>query len=296
MKGRTSLVALAALAALAAVAVVAVVVLHGPPPTSEVYPEPSTAWALDGFPGPATTGVPTGTMLQSSGSLVVKRDGTVLDGLDIDGCVDVKADDVTIRRSRIACARPTTAVRLHDGYRGLILEDVEIDGRGVVSTAVGFTHYTLRRVDIHDVIDGPRLGDETIVEDSYVHDLVRAEGSHNDALQITGGSGIVVRHNTLIAYREDSGDLFNAAVMVGSSSAPVSDVLIEGNYLDGGNYTVNFHDGLVASDIVGRDNTFGPHHRYGPLARGDLDSVTWTGQPWDGESPAPEPSGGSDQG
>lgn len=291
MKGRTPLVALAALAALAAVAVVAVVVLRGPPPTSEVYTEPSTAWALDGFPGPATTGVPTGTVLQSSGSLVVKRDGAVLDGLDIDGCVDVKADDVTIRRSRIACARPTTAVRLHDGYRNLTLEDVEIDGRGVVSTAVGFAQYTLRRVDIHNAIDGPRLGDGTTVEDSYVHDLVRAEGSHNDALQITGGSGIVVRHNTLIAYREDTGDLFNAAIMIGSSSAPVRSLLIEGNYVDGGNYTVNFHDGLVASDIVGRDNTFGPHHRYGALARGDLDAVTWTGG-----SGASESSGNSDQG
>jgi len=230
-------------------------------------------------------------MLQSSGALVVKRDGAVLDGLDIDGCVDVKADDVTIRRSRVVCARPTTAVRLHDGYSGLTLEDVEIDGRGVVSTAVGFSHYTLRRVDIHNVIDGPRLGDETTIEDSYVHDLVRAEGSHNDTVQITGGSGIVVRHNTLIAYREDTGDLFNAAIMVGSSSAPVHNLLIEGNYVDGGNYTVNFHDGLDASDIVGRDNTFGPHYRYGPLARGHLDAVTWTGEPW-----TTEPSDSSDQG
>jgi len=284
--------AVAAMAALAAVAVaVAVVVQREPDPTFEVYTEPSTPWALTGFPGPATTGVPTGTMLQSSGALVITRDGAVLDGLDIDGCVDVKADDVTIRRSRIACARPTTAVRLHDGYSGLTLEDVEIDGRGVVSTAVGFSHFTLRRVDVHNVIDGPRLGDGTTVEDSYVHDLVRADGSHNDALQITGGSGIVVRHNTLIAYREDTGDLFNAAVMIGSSSAPVDNLLIEGNYVDGGNYTVNFHDGLVASDIVGRDNTFGPHHRYGPLARGDLDAVTWTGEPG-----TTEPSDSSDQG
>jgi len=290
VKRRTAVVALAALAAVAVAVAVAVIVVvqREPAPTTETHTEPSTPWALTGFPGPATTGVPTGTMLQNSGGLVVTTDGAVLDGLDIDGCVDVKADDVTIRRSRIACARPTTAVRLYDGYAGLTLEDVEIDGRGMVSKAVGFAHYTLRRVDIHDVIDGPRLGDETIVEDSYVHDLVRTEGSHNDALQITGGTDIVIRDNTLAAFSEQTGDFFNAAIMIGSTSAPVRDVLIEGNFLDGGNFTVNFRGDLVGSNIVGRDNTFGPHHRYGPLARGDLAAVDWSGQP--------EQTGGSDQG
>ena len=231
------------------------------------------------FPDETSSGVPSGTTLTPSAALDIRRAGTVIEGLDIDGCVDVRADNVTIRRSRITCARPTTAVRLFDGNHGLTLEDVEINGSGVVSTAVGFSNYTLRRVDIHDVIDGPRLGTNTTIQDSYVHGLVRAEGSHNDAVQVTGGSDILIRHNTLDAYSESTGDLFNAAIMIGSSSAPVANVLIEDNYLDGGNYTVNFHPGLTATGIVGRNNVFGPHFRYGSLARGGVSGVEWSGEP-----------------
>ncbi len=251
----------------------------GEPPPDDSLPSLPPVDLAAPFPDETTTGVPPGTSLQPSGDLDIERSGTVIEGLDIDGCVDVRANDVTIRASRITCARPTTAVRLFDGYGGLTLEDVEIDGSGVVSTAVGFSHYKLLRANIHHVIDGPRVGTATVVQDSYVHDLVRTDGSHNDALQVTGGSNIVVRHNTLDAYDEASGDYFNAAIQVGSSKAPVEDLLIEGNYLNGGNYTVNFRPDLAASGIVGRGNTFGPNHRYGPLARGDLPGVEWTGSP-----------------
>jgi hypothetical protein len=231
------------------------------------------------FPNAGTTGVPAGTALTRSGSLDVKQRGTVIDGLDIDGCVDVKADDVTIRRSRITCARPTTAVRLFDGYHNLTLEDVEIDGSGRVSAAVGFSDYTLVRVNIHDVSDGPRMGENTMIRDSYIHDLARREGSHNDAIQVSGGSNIQILHNRLDVYAAATGDFFNAAIMVGTQSARVEDMLIEGNYLDGGNYTVNFRADLTARDVVARDNVFGPHHRYGFLARGNLPGVEWSTLP-----------------
>lgn len=256
------------------------VACQSPPPTGPpAAPELPETSPTAPFPDATSTGVPEGTRLTPSGPLDIRRAGTVIDGLDIDGCVDVRADDVTIRRSRITCRRPTTAVRLFDGHSGLLVEDVEIDGTGVVSTAVGFAGYALLRVDIHSVIDGPRLGSGTAIQDSYVHGLTRVQDSHNDAVQITGGSGIVIRHNTLSAVAESTGDLLNAAVMIGSQSAPVRDVLIEGNYLDGGNYTVNFHPDLVAEGIVLRDNVFGPHHRYGPVARGDAPGVEWSGPP-----------------
>ena len=233
------------------------------------------------FPDATSTGVPAGTSLKHSGDLNVTTDGAVISGLDVDGCVDVHANHVTIQDSRITCSRPTTAVRLFDGYTGLTVQDTEIDGSGVVSSAVGFSNFTLLRVNIHDVVDGPRLGDDTAIVDSYVHDLVRTDDSHNDTVQVTGGSHILVRHNTLEAYDEASGDLFNSAIQVGSTSAAVSDLVIEGNYLDGGNYTVNFRADLDGTGIVGRDNTFGPHHRYGPLAHGDLPGIDWSGEPLD---------------
>lgn len=278
---RRSWVLVAVAAGFVAVGGAAVLVTYDP---SVAGPRPSVSLpavqSSTPFPDASSTGVPAGVELTASGGLDIGRAGTVVDGLDIDGCVDVRADNVTIRNSRIRCARPTTAVRLFDDHHGLLIEDVEIDGNGIVSTAVGFSDYTLLRVDIHDVIDGPRLGDNTVMQDCYVHDLVRAEGSHNDAVQVTGGSGIVIRHNTLDAYSIETGDYFNSAIMVGSSSAPVDGLLIEDNYLNGGNYTVNFHPNLHANGVVGRNNVFGPDHRYGPLARGEGPGIQWTGQPF----------------
>lgn len=287
-KRRATRIALILLVAVAAFGGVAVVVGRGAVlfaardsssarPAPRAIPSDTSPGAS--FPDETSTGVPRETTLTPSEALDIRLAGSVISGLDIDGCVDVEADNVTIRSSRITCARPTTAVRLFDGNRGLTLEDVEINGSGVVSAAVGFSNYTLLRVDIHDVIDGPRLGTNTTIQDSYVHRLVRAEGSHNDAVQITGGSDILIRHNRLEAYDDTTADLFNAAIMIGSSSAPVANVLIEDNYLDGGNYTVNFHPDLTATGIVGRNNVFGPHFRYGSLAGERVSGVEWSGEP-----------------
>jgi hypothetical protein len=123
------------------------------------------------------------------------------------------------------------------------------------------------------------MGENTMIRDSYIHDLARREGSHNDAIQVSGGSNIQILHNRLDVYAAATGDFFNAAIMVGTQSARVEDMLIEGNYLDGGNYTVNFRADLTARDVVARDNVFGPHHRYGFLARGNLPGVEWSTLP-----------------
>jgi len=283
MNRRPLLIGLA-IALCTAVALFVVFRAASPEDRAPLFVTPPTASGLPivgdpAFPDASTTGVPAGTEVTRSGSIDVERSGTVIDGLDIEGCVDVKADDVIIRRSRITCSRPTTAVRLFDGYHNLTLEDVEIDGSGVVSAAVGFSDYTLVRVNIHDVIDGPRMGDNTTIRDSYIHDLARRGGSHNDAVQISGGSNIQILHNTLDVYDAITGGLFNAAIMVGTRSASVEDMLIEGNYLDGGNYTVNFRADLTAQNVVARDNVFGPHHRYGFLARGHQPGIDWLNWP-----------------
>lgn len=230
-----------------------------------------------GWPHAGNTGVPAGTVLRPSGSITVTEPGTVLDSLLIDGCVDVKAAHVTIRRSKIQCGRPTTAIR-NISSGPLLIEDVEIDGRGAVRAAVGFGNYTLRRVNIHNVLDGPRLGSNTTVVDSYIHDLARTPESHNDTLQTTGGSNIVIRHNTLLPYKSATRDPMNAAFMLGTTSSPrLQDILVEDNYVNGGNYTFNIREDVQGvSNLVFRGNRFGRDHRYGPAAR-----VTGPGRTFD---------------
>jgi len=243
----------------------------GPGATADPAGEIPTSW-----PDADTTGVPAGVRLTESGSLDLVTDGEVVSGLDIKGCVDVHAKNVTIRQSRITCDRKTWAVRTFDTTEGLVLEDVEIDGSGVNSAAICCDNYTLRRADVHNVVDGPRLGNNVAVVDSWIHDLARTAGTHNDALQTTGATGVVVKHNRLEPYDKATDDPHNACLMVGSTKAPeVRDLVVEDNYCNGGNYAIGIRDDLKATNVVFRRNTFGRDFRYGVVARPDVPGVTW---------------------
>ena len=219
-------------------------------------------------PGPDNTGVPAGVTLRPSGDLVVTDPGSVVDGLDVIGCVRVLASDVTIQNTRIRCGDPVTAnvVQVGDGVTGLLVVDSEIDGLGRADIGVGWNDYTLRRVDIHGTNDGVRLGDDVLVERSWIHDMTRKGDLHPDCVQATQGSDITVRGNTLDVYSRGTGDLNNAAVMLGSEtgSRVLERVLVEGNWLNGGNYTVNVRQDADLDGVVFRDNVYGPDSRYGP--------------------------------
>lgn len=219
--------------------------------------------------GASNTGVPAGTRLTPSGPVTVDQDGAVLEGLDIDGCVRVNAKDVTIRSSRVRCSSPVGQVAVVLGDKGdrLTLEDVEVDGLGTSAVCVGWGRYTLLRVNVHGCADGIRFGHRVRVEDSWVHDLTRIGSLHGDAVQTTSASDVVIRGNTLDSNSTTQNDYNNAAIMLGSEtgSRKVQRVLIEGNHLDGGNYTVNVRGDIDATDVVIRDNTFGTSSRYGQV-------------------------------
>jgi len=233
--------------------------------TPAPVPAPAASTATGGFPGAATTGVPAGTSLWASGELTVSRAGTVVDGLDVRGCLTITADRVTVRRSRIRCSGDYV-VRLADGVSGVLLEDVDIDGQDSPGTiAVGVDGYTVRRADIHGVGDGPRMGDGTVVEDSWIHGLAVGGGSHNDGIQSTGGHGIVIRHNRIEHPHQQT-----SCIMLGADLDDIDDALVTGNLLDGGNYTVyaGAGQGHRASDIRIVDNRFGRDFVYGPTSFG----------------------------
>ncbi len=250
-------------------------------PEPSVSPEPSTSVEPSPtepvWPATDTTGVPAGTTLTAhGGNLVVRTAGTVVDALDITGCVRVEAADVTIKRTRIRCNSTTYGIYAPSGVRGLTIEDVEIDGMGTVAVGICCGHYTARRVNVYGSVDGVRLGDGTTVEDSIIHSLARPVGSHSDTAQTTGGIGISLRHNTLLPYNASTGDLANACLMVGSEQAPgVIDLVVEDNYCNGGNWSIGVRTDLVASGVVFRRNHFGRDYRYGIIARPTQAGVLW---------------------
>ncbi|QTE29651.1 right-handed parallel beta-helix repeat-containing protein [Pengzhenrongella sicca] len=217
-------------------------------------------------PGPTNTGVPAGTVLTPSGPLSITEPGTVIDGLDVAGCVTVLADNVTIRNTRITCLDSIKhrAVRM-DGVRsGLLLEDVEIDGGGLTDIGVDASRTTIRRANIHGVGDGVRLGTDITIEASWIHDMVRIGALHPDAIQGISAQNIVIRGNTLDPRTTATGDFTNSALMLGSETGAMfsTNVLVENNYLDGGNCTINIHEAIASSNIVVRANRFGATTRY----------------------------------
>lgn len=216
-----------------------------------------------GFPGPDDTGVPEGVELTKSDALVVTEDGAVLENLHITGSVKVEANDVTIRNSLIDATTSRYPVQVMGEVTGLVIEDSEIDGNGTGTIAILKKNYTLRRVDIHSVMDGPRIeGANVLIEDSWIHDLTRVEGGHHDAIQIRQGSNIRITGNTLVPYKASTGDPMNAAIQIGSLMGPMTDLVVAGNYLDGGNYTINGGSSWVTKATY-RNNRFGRNYRYG---------------------------------
>lgn len=230
---------------------------------------PLTSALLAARPGPDNTGVPAGTVLRPSGDLTITTPGTVIDGLDIAGCVVVKADDVTIRRSRITCvdAPRWRAVRMEGEVSGLLIEDVEIAGRGATEIGVDVSRAVLRRVDVHGFNDGIRMGSDLVIENSWVHDMTRQGALHPDAIQGISAQDVVIRNNTLDPTNRTTGDPGNAAIQLGSETGTkVSrNVRIEGNFLDGGNVSLNVSGSITAENVVIRTNRFGTGSKYGPV-------------------------------
>jgi hypothetical protein len=204
--------------------------------------------------------------------MTVTQDGTVLDGLHITGTVTIEADDVTIRNTLI----DNTAeypIRSTAGGKNLVVEDTEIDGNGQGNVAVYGGEYTLRRLNIHDTLDGPRIeGNNVSIEDSYVHHLHRIPDGHHDTLQIRRGIGVRITGNNFQPFNPDTNDPMNAAIQIGSLNGPTGDVVVEGNLMNGGNYTVNAGK-AGGNSFIFRNNVFGDDARYGIYAAGP--GVQW---------------------
>src|SRR5262249_27218853 len=127
---------------------------------------------------------------------------TVVDSMEIKGCVIVRAPGVVIRRSKISCPNYVTVSSFGGAYSGtgLIVEDSEIDCQNTEgSTAVGDTNVTARRLNIHGCENGFDIDRDFVVEDSYVHDLFNSATAHTDGAQFAIGVNVTMNHNTIYA-------------------------------------------------------------------------------------------------
>jgi hypothetical protein len=253
-------------------------------PSSQAPPKPTTSQPpavlrnclktlrACGFPDAGTTGwqhtgvklTTGGVKLTSDAEFQINTPGTVIDGKDIQGCVSIKANNVTIKRSRVRCDS-YFPIRVYEGIRNAVVEDTEIDGMnsGATNAAIGFEYYTARRVNIHNVGEGPHMGANVVIEDSYVHDLANCDICHNDAIQSSGAANVVLRHNTFV----NDADGKNAVVRIATEQGDSRNFLVENNLLAGGNYAVQVRsqgNGFPQGVRV-INNRIVPSWRFGPF-------------------------------
>ncbi|GEM_PF-393610 len=234
----------------------------------EQTPETGTAQ-----PGPTNTGARQSVFSKvHEGNLVISTDGTVIDGWDIRGYVNVKAKNVVIRNSIIRGSVPAQRndlVRVQGDDYSVTIEDSTLRPSELSPNVDGVKgwNFTLRRVDISDVVDPVHIhGDNVTVVDSWLHDNSHYDNdpnwsggpSHDDTIQIQGGANITIHHNTL----EDS---YSAALMITQATAAVTGIRITDNWIDNGGCSINIADNATRGALAGAvitGNTFGRGQTY----------------------------------
>ena len=231
------------------------------------------------YPDETNTGAK-GTLTPRSGDITVNDDGTILENIDLKGAIRVYADNVTIRNVKITTGGYWPI--LFDGTGGVV-EDSTIVGTVDSQACVGGSGMTIRRLNCSGAGDGVKLGSDSTMTDSYIHDLGTGPESHNDGCEL-GSSNVTVRHNTILNAQGQT-----AAVFIGAS-APSMNILVEDNVLAGGGYTVYGPD-PGSSTVKFVNNKFSTRYFaksgfYGPVAYWKTGSGNeWSGNVWmDGAS------------
>ena len=223
------------------------------------------------------------------GDLTVRLDGQVVENLEIRGTLWIAANDVVVRNVWVYSESAWT-VYVEEG--SATFENVEIGHPDFIGErGIGGRNVTARLLDIHHVEDGIKLGDDSTYEQVHVHDLDSlSPDPHADAIQADGGSSNVMVRDSVL---DSTGPLGtgNAAVLLKSDLGPIDGVILDGNHLNGGAYTIFVRDGGngYPTNVTFTDNTFGPDFKFG-LA--DIPgSVAWSGNTFEGTGQDLEPDG-----
>jgi hypothetical protein len=225
-----------------------------------------------GFPGASNTGVPAGvTLTEESGDITITADNTVIEGIDLTGCIVNHAANVVIRNSRIHCQG---AYGIFNDYRlatnsGFQVVDSEIDcmGQGG-STGISGHTMAVTRANIHSCENGLDMQEHSSVVDSYIHDLSLVGAGHTDGIQ-SGYENVLIEHNTI-----DNSTSGGTSSIIDSSPGNVT---INGNLLinNGGSYVLYCPSTTV--NFMVTNNRFYYVDAYGYSDHCALPGVTWSG-------------------
>lgn len=238
-------------------------------------------------PSDSTTGVPLGTNLTyyappgGPGSyLTITTPGTIIEGLDIDGGINIRAANVIIRKNKIrgpispldSFSYGAISVQGTSGYNYLVQDNEIYCSRfnekqlGVYGEAGGI----FERNNIYNCVDGARVwGAATTFRGNWIHDLIwmssswtpQPEGTHNDVIQFAPAAytgQMTVLGNWLDANMPEKGSGDNPSCIM--LPQQITNLLIEKNWIDWGCWPMNFgpYTPNAGSVFVVKDNIISP--------------------------------------
>jgi hypothetical protein len=235
----------------------ACVIDEGGAPDGGVSPDGGSSSA--GKPGSDNTGVPAGTVLTTySGPLTITVDGTVIDGKQISGGLEIYADNVTVRRSQL-----TTSIVVRNA-RNVLIEDVSLQSVAVSSAQ----DVTVRRADLsgagedalHVTSDSGSQVQNVLIENSWIHNPQPPPGAHWDGIQVRGISGLTLSHNNfdLGVYQSE----YNAAIYFEQANGGNSHLFVNDNWINGGAFLLMLSVGIP--DVNFNRNRMGRDYHWGP--------------------------------
>lgn len=228
------------------------------PSPSPTTPPPTTPPPASGFPNPASTGVPQGTVLTNATSCSV-------------------AANTTVTARRFNCDPLVVGA-------GAIVRNSEITGRTVMGSgstvedstllsgqtcngnaAIGPGAFTARGIEVIGWGDGVRVEDGlsgTLIEDSFF-DLCETSSTHGDGIQgYIAGANNTFRHNTVDQPNGSVLDGVTANVLWGDGSG--GNFRFEDNMLIGGGYTIRIYHAGGAENVVTGNRIVANSWRFGP--------------------------------
>lgn len=244
--------------ALTALAILLLVPLHACDPT--------TPPQLPGI-GPTDT-----SALEPSGTITTTHAGQVIENVAVTGEIRVNHSNVTIRNFAVRGGAP--AIDIIPGASGTKVSNCLLDGGSDPGPqpAISYARYEMRHCELVNFGEGPMANGDVIIHHNWMHDFIDygSVGAHQDGVQVVCNNNIQITDN-IIDMDIDA----NAAIMIGTACGPVDNVLIEGNVLAGGGFTV--YGGSApgwtpnATNVRIADNWFSTKHYprggyHGPLA------------------------------
>jgi hypothetical protein len=219
--------------------------------------------------------VPAGTKLTVvSGNQTYSTNGQVISGLDIHGYVKITGKNVTLKDSIVRGPNSVSGctdigVITVTGGGSATIEDTEVDPTDPTACVDGTwsTNATWLRMNIHGSVDGMKAYDNTVLEDSYVHDLKQfasdpnqgGGATHNDAVQtFDANTNVSLIGNFFDVGKSDNSD-FQLSQDFGQ---PAQNITVEGNWMYGGLCSLNMSSEggpaiTAANDILVENNRFG---------------------------------------